>query len=153
MTTMPIQSLRNWTIASLALIACAPMALAAAPAAGEGPVVKSEFVYEKAPFPSCHASTIAVGKDGLVAAWFGGTREGAKDVGVWVARHDGAKWSAPVEVATGDPAGAGAADGDERQPCWNPVLFQAPGDAGPLLLFYKVGPSPRAWWGMLITSA
>ena len=24
---------------------------------------------------------------------------------------------------------------------------------GPLLLFYKVGPSPRRWWGMLSTSA
>jgi predicted neuraminidase len=24
---------------------------------------------------------------------------------------------------------------------------------GPLLLFYKVGPTPQAWWGMLITSS
>jgi predicted neuraminidase len=31
------------------------------------------------------------------------------------------------------------------------VLFQPV--QGPLLLFYKVGPSPAAWWGMLITSA
>jgi predicted neuraminidase len=30
------------------------------------------------------------------------------------------------------------------------VLFQ-PQD-GPLMLFYKVGPSPRAWWGMVRTS-
>jgi predicted neuraminidase len=37
------------------------------------------------------------------------------------------------------------------QPCWNPVLHQAA--AGPLLLFYKVGPSPRRWWGMLRTSS
>jgi len=36
-------------------------------------------------------------------------------------------------------------------PCWNPVLFQRPN--GPLLLFYKVGPSPGSWWGMLMTSA
>jgi predicted neuraminidase len=30
------------------------------------------------------------------------------------------------------------------------VLFQA--KDGPLMLFYKVGPSPSAWWGMLKTS-
>ena len=38
----------------------------------------------------------------------------------------------------------------KRYPCWNPVLFQ-PKD-GPLMLFYKVGPSPDNWWGMLMTS-
>src|SRR5690606_3784051 len=31
-----------------------------------------------------------------------------------------------------------------------PVLFQPA--SGPLLLFYKVGPNPREWWGMLMTS-
>src|SRR5262249_54096283 len=39
----------------------------------------------------------------------------------------------------------------ERHPTWNPVLFQAP--RGPLLLFYKVGPKPSGWWGMMRTSA
>ena len=24
---------------------------------------------------------------------------------------------------------------------------------GPLVLFYKVGPSPREWWGMMMTSS
>ena len=106
---------------------------------------KSEFIYEQAPFPSCHASTLAETKAGVVAAWFGGTDEGKSDVGIWFARHDGRAWSAPVEVANGIQA-----EGKSRHPCWNPVLFQRPG--GPLLLFYKVGPSPSKWWGMLITS-
>jgi predicted neuraminidase len=106
-------------------------------------VEKSEFIYERAPFPSCHASTIAETKSGLIAAWFGGSAEGKSDVTIWSASHDGTKWSAPVEVATG-------AQANQRFPCWNPVLFQAPG--GPLLLFYKVGPSPSKWWGMLIRS-
>ena len=36
-------------------------------------IEKSEFIYEHAPFPSCHASTIAETKSGLIAAWFGGS--------------------------------------------------------------------------------
>lgn len=38
-----------------------------------------------------------------------------------------------------------------RYPCWNPVLFQFPQSA--LVLFYKVGPSPRKWWGMILRSS
>jgi predicted neuraminidase len=38
-----------------------------------------------------------------------------------------------------------------RQPCWNPVLYQP--QAVPLLLFYKVGPGPRRWWGTMMRSA
>ena len=108
------------------------------------PIVVSEFIYERARFPSAHASTIVETPDGLVAAWFGGTAERHPDVGIWVSRHDGRVWSAPVEVANGaQPDGT-------RHPCWNPVLFQAPD--GPLVLFYKVGPSPQAWWGLVRTS-
>jgi len=106
--------------------------------------VKGEFIYETAPFPSCHASTIAEVKGGLVTAWFGGTGERHPDVGIWVSRHVGGKWTVPVEVANG----VGFAT--NRLPCWNPVLFQP--KRGPLLLFYKVGPSPRTWWGMMMTS-
>jgi predicted neuraminidase len=108
------------------------------------PIVVSEFIYETAPFPSAHASTIVETKDGLVAAWFGGTRERAPDVGIWLSRkHDGG-WSAPVEVANGiQPDGT-------RLPLWNPVLFDT-GD-GALTLFYKEGPSPSEWWGMALSS-
>jgi predicted neuraminidase len=104
----------------------------------------SELIYEQAPFPSCHASTIEETKSGLIAAWFGGTDEGEPDVGIWLARHENGKWTAPVEAANGIQA-----DG-KRHPCWNPVLFQP--KQGPLMLFYKVGPSPSRWWGMLMTS-
>ncbi len=107
-------------------------------------VVRSEFIYERAPFAQCHATTLAETKVGLVAAWFGGTREGNKDVGIWLARHDGKGWSAPVEVANG------VESPENRYPCWNPVLFQPAN--GLLLLFYKVGPSPSTWWGMLMSS-
>jgi len=114
----------------------------------------SEFIYEKASFPSCHASTIVETQDGtLVAAWFGGTAEKNPDVGIWLSRKIDGKWSEPIEVVNGlkhlDPSSQ-----VERYPTWNPVLFQ-PQLAGkklPLMLFYKVGPTPETWWGMLVTS-
>src|SRR5262249_9558398 len=76
-------------------------------------VVKEEFIFEQAPFPSWHASTIAETTGGLVAAWFGGTHERNPDVGIWVSRHDKNGWSKVREVANGvQPTG-------ERFPCWN----------------------------------
>jgi predicted neuraminidase len=123
------------------------LVLAGLPAAAqEQPraIAKSEFLYDSAPFPSAHASTIVETPAGLVAAWFGGTREKHPDVGIWVSRLAGGAWSAPAEVANGvQPDGT-------RLPCWNPVLFQP--SQGPLLLFYKVGPSPSEWWGHVRTS-
>lgn len=107
--------------------------------------VRAEFVYEQAPFPRRHASTIAAAGEALVAAWFGGTHEKHDDVGIWLSRWtESTAWTEPVEVADGVWT-----DG-RRYPCWNPVLFQV--DAGPLLLFYKVGPSPSEWWGVVKTS-
>jgi predicted neuraminidase len=108
--------------------------------------VREEFIYEQAPFPQCHASTIAETPQGLVAAWFGGQREGDPSVAIWLSRHDGSTWSAPTEVANGDQNEGPV----PRYACWNPVLFQTAD--GPLLLFYKIGPNPREWWGLVIRS-
>ena len=108
-------------------------------------LVSSEFIYENAPYPSCHASTIVeLPGGGFVAAWFGGTHEKHPDVGIWVSRRESGRWTESVEVANGVQL-----DGT-RHPTWNPVLFQPRG--GPLLLFFKVGPSPQTWWGELTTS-
>lgn len=104
-------------------------------------VIKEEFIYETAPFPSCHASTIVETPKGLVTAWFGGTAERDPDVGIWVSLEENGKWTTPVEVANGIQKIG------KRMPTWNPVLFQLPGKE--LLLFYKVGPNPREWWGEL----
>ncbi|GAB3432220.1 sialidase family protein [Niabella aquatica] len=107
-------------------------------------VLKQEFLFDKAPFKECHASTIAYTPAGLVIAYFGGTKEQNPDVEIWVQRRVNNRWTAPVSVANG------IQHTKKRYPCWNPVLYQVPG--GPLLLFYKVGPSPQTWWGELITS-
>jgi len=129
---------------TLALLS-AGAAAAVPPPVAPDPVVAREFVYERAPFPSAHASTIVETKEGLVAAWFGGTAERHPDVGIWLARRSAYGWSAPVEVAR-------CTDRDGRPaPCWNPVLFQP--SRGPLVLFYKSGPSPSEWWGLARTSS
>ncbi len=107
--------------------------------------VSADFVFTKASFPECHASTVCETSRGLVAAWFGGMKEGKSDVGIWVSYHDGSRWSAPKQWADG------VQHDSLRYPCWNPVLYQPPGDA-PTLLFFKVGKNPQQWWGEMMVS-
>ena len=105
--------------------------------AGSPSVVRTEFIYEKASFPSCHASTLVETEPGVIlAAWFGGTGEGNIDVGIWASHRTQAGWSEPVEIATADGV-----------PCWNPVLSVAPD--GEVQLWYKAGKSPMSWSGLL----
>lgn len=108
-------------------------------------VITSEFLYENdPPTRSCHASTIVEARQGLLAAWFGGSEEGHPDVVIYLARREGGRWSKPVRVVDGvQPDG-------QRFPCWNPVLVRP--RVGPILLFAKVGPSPSRWWGVVTTS-
>ncbi len=99
------------------------------------------LIFEKPPTPSCHASTVVeVGKGRLLAAWFGGKDEGAKDVQIYLSRFDGKTWSRPEVVGT-----------EPGQPTWNPVLFRT--SKGTLYLWYKAGPNPMCWTGYVRTSA
>jgi len=113
-------------------------------------VVETMFLNgEKPPTASSHASTIEQTPGGLVASWFGGSYEKHPDVGIWVTRQVDGSWTAPVEVANG--VQYTSPDGSvHRHPTWNPVLFQYPD--GPLMLFYKCGPTPDSWWGMVMSS-
>lgn len=99
-------------------------------------ILSRDYLFEQAPFAQCHASTV-VGLPGgaLLAAWFGGNREGAPDVAIWTARREASAtaWDAPRQVAS-----------EPGAPCWNPVLF-ADGDR--IWLFYKVAPTVPAWTG------
>lgn len=107
-------------------------------------ILVEEFIYDTAGFPSCHAATLAETPEGLVYAFFGGTRERNPDVCIYLSRKVDNQWTAPQEVANG------LINDTLRHPTWNPVLFQIP--EGDLLLFYKVGTSPKTWHGMIMRS-
>lgn len=139
-------------------------------------IVKDEFLYEHASFPSCHASTISELKNGdLVVAYFGGTYERHPDVCIWVSRKPkGQKvWTAPQLAADGvfrlgssdallagvDSTTTSAEVGPvvsmkgknlKRKACWNPVLYQMPD--GTLYLFYKIGLNVKDWTGWYVSS-
>ncbi|MDB4919566.1 MAG: sialidase [Mucilaginibacter sp.] len=107
-------------------------------------IITDEFIYTQAPYPECHAATIAQTRHGLVAAWFGGTKERNPDVCIWVSRAVNGKWTEAINVANG------IQNDSLRYPCWNPILYQVPN--GDLLLFYKIGPKPATWKGYVKTS-
>jgi predicted neuraminidase len=99
-----------------------------------------EFIFTSAPFPSAHASTIVELRNGdLLAAWFGGTSEGAPDTAIWASRRTAGQWSAPYLLVR-----------EPNIPCWNPVLFHSAD--GKLWLYYKFGPSARTWTGARFVS-
>jgi alpha-L-rhamnosidase len=107
-------------------------------------IIKDEFIFERAPFPESHAGTIAETPEGLIAAWFGGTKEGNKDVCIWTSHlvHD--LWTIPEKAADG------VMSDTVRYACYNPVLYQA--SHGELLLFYKIGPNVAGWTGWMMRS-
>ena len=121
-------------VSLLLLPALAPLAYATAAAESK------EFIFTSAPFASAHASTLVELRNGdLLAAWFGGTHEGAPDVAIWGSRRTAGQWSAPFLLV--------------REPniaCFNPVLFHSAD--GRLWLYYKFGPSARTWTGARLVS-
>lgn len=83
--------------------------------------------------PSVHASTLAVDRDGsLAAAWFGGSREGARDVKIHFAQWRDGRWSEARAVAS--PDSVSAATGRYVRKVGNPLLHRD--RAGRLHLIY-----------------
>ncbi len=107
-------------------------------------ILVDEFIFDKASFPQSHASTIEETPDGLIAAWFGGTKEGNKDVCIWTSHLVNNKWTEPVMVADG------VINDSTRYACYNPVLYYA--ENKELLLFYKIGPNVGGWKAFMIRS-
>lgn len=101
------------------------------------------FDYDRRPTPSCHASTVCAAGGGYLCAWFGGTRESAPDVGIWLSRYRDGVWSVPRLMSGGD------GDATRGIAHWNPVLFA---DGGKVYLFYKVGVTIPGWKTCLRTA-
>ena len=82
------------------------------------------------PLGMCHAPTLLeLENSETIVAWYAGTDEGHPDTGIWAARRQEERWGDPEKVAD-----------DDNVAHWNPVLFRDP--AGPIYLFYRVGPTP-----------
>lgn len=98
---------------------------------------EENYIFDRAPFDSCHAATLLEIEPGFIlAAWFGGSYEGATNVSIWMAHYQHNQWSDIYEVAR-----------ETNIPCWNPILFKQ--NDGQLILSYKVGASPREWTGLI----
>lgn len=95
----------------------------------------NEFIYPpKTVTDSCHASTVLPLPDGsVVAAWFGGTKEGNDDVKIWVSVREKGKWAEPYSIAVKG----------ESLPHWNPVLFLR--ENGEIILYFKYGKPIPKW--------
>ena len=96
--------------------------------------IREHIFDDDRPFAQCHASTLVqLRNNRILAAWFGGTREGDSDVGIWMAERYQGCWSAPRLMAN-----------VKNEPHWNPVLFAAP--HGEVYLYFKVGLGTHLIW-------
>ncbi|KQO24845.1 glycosyl hydrolase [Flavobacterium sp. Leaf82] len=107
--------------------------------------ITQNFITDQPVTINSHASTIVeLEPNKLMAAWFGGKYEGAKDVGIYFSVYKENKWSVPKNLV--EPL----ITQKDTLPCWNPVLFKSKSQQ--LYLFYKVGKNPREWFGAMIVS-
>lgn len=101
------------------------------------PIVKEEFLSPDVMRFDCHSSNIVETSAGrFCTVWKGGAGDKGsngdipQNVGVWISLFDEKGWSLPKEVVS-----------SPESICWNPVLCKFSEEE--LLLFYRMGPSPR----------
>lgn len=108
--------------------------------------VTSTYISKEPLTTNSHAATLVEYKPNeIMASWFGGSYEGAKDVGIYTSVNKHGTWTA-AELVVKPPV----IEGDTLA-CWNPVLFKS-SKTKKLYLFYKVGKNPREWFGSMLTS-
>jgi predicted neuraminidase len=99
------------------------------------PIRRESWVSPEAFTPSAHSGATCLLPSGeLMAVWFGGSREGARDVSLFTARYDrqGGSWTAPVKVV--DRASAQVELGRSIRKVGNALLF--PDQFGTVWLVY-----------------
>ncbi|QGK73243.1 exo-alpha-sialidase [Flavobacterium sp. SLB02] len=107
--------------------------------------ITQNFITDQPLTANSHAATLVELEPGkLMAAWFGGRHEGARDVGIYFSVYKQKKWSVPENLVLP------LIREKDTLPCWNPVLFKSKSQN--LYLFYKVGKNPREWFGAMIVS-
>jgi predicted neuraminidase len=78
-----------------------------APAAPAAPVFQEELINPDSPLPMAHVASICELPDGrLAATWYAGSREGARDVAIYLATREPGRssWSMPRAVMTREQA-------------------------------------------------
>lgn len=111
------------------------------------PHFECDFLHVSPGTPSVHAGTITELADGtLLAGWFGGTREGARDVAIYASRRSpGSEWSHPEAIATREDTVESL--GRYIRKLGNPVIYRDSEDR--VWLFY-VAVSIGGWSGSFI---
>ncbi len=95
---------------------------------------KKEFIFPLGEVTdACHASTVLPLENSVVAAWFGGSKEGNDDVKIWVSVRENDEWQKPYAVSV---------DGVDL-PHWNPVLYLK--EDGTICLYFKYGKPISKW--------
>lgn len=108
--------------------------------------VTSTYISKEPLTTNSHAATLVEYKPNeIMASWFGGSYEGAKDVGIYTSIYKEGIWTAAELVVK--PAVIKA----DTLACWNPILYKS-SKTKKLYLFYKVGKNPREWFGAMLIS-
>jgi len=117
--------------------------------ANSPPLFERRFFESIPDAPSVHASTItSLPNGGLMAAWFGGTREGAKDVSIYGSRWDALTetWDTPSVILNAPDASREL--GRYVKKLGNPVLYC---DRSGRVWLYFVTVSLGGWSGSSVT--
>lgn len=102
-------------------------------------VIERQLISLEGKTQMCHASTLLrAEEDRMLAAWFGGSAEGAPDTGIWMAVREAGTFSSPWLIEA------------TEEPHWNPVLFRYSEQV--IGLCFKVGHKISQWWTMVVQS-
>jgi predicted neuraminidase len=111
--------------------------------AKDGAQWESRFLPAAPGAPSVHAASLVPLSSGrMLAVWYGGSREGARDAAVYQSRFEAGAWSPPLRIA--DPGRTQADVGRTVRKIGNPVVCRD--SQGRLHLFY-VSVSVGGWAG------